>query len=288
MMAGSNKRAASSISATPPRKTRSATSAEQQASAHVNTAKVSRRSVRTNGPITCCDFGLDRVEKYRNADFCHPCKLWDENLGGRASRNSERFRCQRTHQSLTSPQLRSSKWFMRNKEPINAANEEPMEEHRSQGRKANSPRRRSNNKFYGSCYYWSKLQACRMEKAADMEKLTAEVEMLKARLAKADAAKSKYHTDLKKTKRLLSKFEIRMEKLLAKKKNEKPVSVIEGIHSALDQLISSYYSKFHLKTLLKDICDAFWTWRSGATQDTLLEKSRSHFREHVFSPLKIC
>jgi hypothetical protein len=92
-MAGSNKRAASSISATPPRKTRSAASAEQQAS-HVNTAKVSRRSVRTNGPITCCDFGLDRLEKYRNADFCHPCKLWDENLGGRASRNSERFRCQ--------------------------------------------------------------------------------------------------------------------------------------------------------------------------------------------------
>jgi hypothetical protein len=122
------------------------------------------------------------------------------------------------------------------------------------------------------------------KKAADMEKLTAEVEMLKARLAKADAAKSKYHTDLKKTKRLLSKFEIRMEKLLAKKKNEKPVSVIEGIHSALDKLISSYYSKFHLKTLLKDICDAFWTWRSGATQDGFLEKSRSHLREHVFSP----
>jgi hypothetical protein len=33
---------------------------------------------------------------------------------------------------------------------------------------------------------------------------------------------------------------------------------------------------------MKDICEALWTWRGGATQDALLEKSRKYFREHIF------
>jgi hypothetical protein len=53
-------------------------------------------------------------------------------------------------------------------------------------------------------------------------------------------------------------------------------------------MTNCYYPKFRLKNLLKDIFEAFWTWRGGATQDALLEKSRRHFSEHVFSPLEIC
>jgi hypothetical protein len=39
---------------------------------------------------------------------------------------------------------------------------------------------------------------------------------------------------------------------------------------------------------MKNICESLWTWRGGATQDALLEKSRKYFREHIFSPMNIC
>ncbi len=108
------KRASSLLSLTPPRVTRSTTSA-QECLSPVNPTKFPRRSIRTNGPITCCDFGLDRVQKFPNGDFCHPCKMWDDRdviASHRASRTSKQYKCVRIHQSLSSPQRKDSKWWL--------------------------------------------------------------------------------------------------------------------------------------------------------------------------------
>ena len=75
-MESSRKRVSTLVSLTPPPVTRSVSSA--QASSPVRQIKIARRSAQTNGPITCCDFGMDRLQKFPGADFCHPCKLWDD------------------------------------------------------------------------------------------------------------------------------------------------------------------------------------------------------------------
>jgi hypothetical protein len=91
--------------------TRSVSSA--RACSLVRVIKFARRSARTNGPITCCDFGIDRLEKFPGADFCHPCKLWDDRdvLNSRISRSSRRYACKRTHETLFKPQQRAVQWW---------------------------------------------------------------------------------------------------------------------------------------------------------------------------------
>jgi len=39
---------------------------------------------------------------------------------------------------------------------------------------------------------------------------------------------------------------------------------------------------------MRNICDAFWTWRDGVCQDFLIEKAKNYLRVNVFSPLCIC
>jgi hypothetical protein len=73
------------------------------------------------------------------------------------------------------------------------------------------------------------------DSAAEMERLQEEIHRLKVRLCDANKAKSKYHMDLKETKRLLRKFKHCSNSLLTEKQDEKPASVIDGIHSALDK-----------------------------------------------------
>jgi hypothetical protein len=76
-MSSSKKHTSSHVSLTRPRITRSVVNSGE-ARSPARLLKVAHRSTHVNGPTTCCDFGLDRVEKYPDADFCNPCKLWDE------------------------------------------------------------------------------------------------------------------------------------------------------------------------------------------------------------------
>jgi hypothetical protein len=104
-MASARKHSSSLLSLTPPRLTRSATLARESVSP-VKQVKFPRCSTHANGPITCCDFGVDCLEKFPDADFCHLCKLWDDRdiCSSRVSRNSKNYMCQRSHDSLSSPQ----------------------------------------------------------------------------------------------------------------------------------------------------------------------------------------
>jgi len=74
MMSSSKKHTSSLVSLTPLRITRSVVNSDN-ACAPVRLLKVARQSARVHGPITYCDFGLDRLEKFSNANFCHPCKV---------------------------------------------------------------------------------------------------------------------------------------------------------------------------------------------------------------------
>jgi hypothetical protein len=73
-MSSSKKCTSSHVSEMPPHL--NAISAKAHSPVHL--VKVAHRSARINAPIKCCEFGLDRVERLPGADFCHPCKLWDE------------------------------------------------------------------------------------------------------------------------------------------------------------------------------------------------------------------
>jgi len=68
----------------------------------------------------------------------------------------------------------------------------------------------------------------------------------------------------------------------------KPISIKDGIHNALDQLIKDHNPKYRMKNLLKDISDALWLWKGGICQDAFLDKAKRHLRQNVFSLLKIC
>jgi len=111
-MSSSKKRTSSHVSLTLPCVTWSVANSGE-ARSPVWLLKVSRRSARVNGPITCCDFGLDRVEKFPDADFCNPCKLWDERdiSNKRNSCNSRRNACQRHHQSIFAPKEKEVQWW---------------------------------------------------------------------------------------------------------------------------------------------------------------------------------
>jgi hypothetical protein len=86
------KRDAALVSITPPRVTRSISSSQYINSPVKQIHKFPRRSARTNGPITCCDFGLDHLKDFSAGDFCHPCKLWDDRdpMNSRISCSSHR------------------------------------------------------------------------------------------------------------------------------------------------------------------------------------------------------
>jgi hypothetical protein len=85
-----------------------------EVSSPVRVLKIARRSNRLNDPITCCDFGLDRIEKFPGADFCHPCNLLDDRgiLNKCLCHNSKQYACQRTHESLCNPQKIVHHWWV--------------------------------------------------------------------------------------------------------------------------------------------------------------------------------
>jgi hypothetical protein len=54
-------------------------------------------------------------------------------------------------------------------------------------------------------------------------------------------------------------MEEQIKQLRQHMQTRKPSSIKDGIHDALDTLIKSYYPKFRLKNLVKDISEALWT-----------------------------
>lgn len=106
----SKKRGSSLVTLTPPRLTRAA-AVQNQSPARL--VKVARRSARYNGPITCCEFGRDRLEKYPLAEFCHPCKMWDDRdvLNNKLSRTMAKYTCKMNHVSLHEPQSQVKHWW---------------------------------------------------------------------------------------------------------------------------------------------------------------------------------
>jgi hypothetical protein len=226
-MASTRKRASCLVSLTPPRVTLFATLAQE----HVSPAKqikFPRRSIRTNGPITCCDFGVDRLQKFPGADFCHPCKLWDDRdiFSSRASRNSKKYMCQRAHNSLSSPQQLVSKWWnLSDRQQSNVTVDAPSTPV-SRGLMP-SPRQRNNNKYI-RIYCKKKLDNYKKDSAAELERLHEEVYKLNAKLNNANKARSKLHTDLKKAKRMVNSLQQRNSTLVAKKMMNGQVQLKKG------------------------------------------------------------
>jgi hypothetical protein len=165
--------------------------------------------------------------------------------------------CQRAHNSLSPPQQLVSKWWnLSDRQQSNVTFDAPSTP-ASRGSML-SPRQRNNNK-YTRIYYKKKLDNYKKDSAVELERLHEEVYKLNAKLNDANKARSKLHTNLKKAKRMVNSLQQRNSTLVAKKSDEWPSSVKEGIHSMLDNLIIHYYPKFRLKNLMKDICEALWT-----------------------------
>jgi hypothetical protein len=67
-----------------------------------------------------------------------------------------------------------------------------------------------------------------------------------------------------------------MKQLRQVKQTRKQSSIKDGIHDALDILIKTFYPKFHLKNLMRDITEAIWIWREGVYQDFLVHKAKKY------------
>jgi hypothetical protein len=93
---------------------------------------------------------------------------------------------------------------------------------------------------------------------------------------------------LKKANRKLQQMQEKIRKLQSEKDQRKPSSMKDAIPDMLDFLIGTYFPRFQLKSLMRNIFDAFWTWRDGVCQDFLIEKAKNYVRVNVFSPLCIC
>jgi hypothetical protein len=251
-----------------------------QASSPVRQIKFARRSARINAPITCCDFGMDRLQKFPGADFCHPCKLWDDRdvLNSRISRFSRRYACQRTHESIDKPHQKVAQWWSSATQSLSVPAVLESE--------STDPKRSSNRKWQRA-YNWHYFHL-RRNMGDQLNCAVQQTMALQHKLDDARKQAEKYRNDIKKLKRQLKNKEEQMKQLRQEKQTTKPTSINHGIHDALDHLIKSFYPKFRLKNLMKSITEAIWTWREGVCQDSLVHKAKKYLSKHVFSPLNIC
>jgi hypothetical protein len=224
--------------------TRSTTSA-QECLSPVNPTKFPRRSIRTNGPITCCDFGLDRVQKFQNVDFCPPCKMWDDRdviASRQASRTSKQYKCVRIHQSLSSPQWKDSKWWLLHcKEQSDVAvsvQPSTVLPGALPGPSSAKPDKPKQRKIGLKVSFWKRMYNIQKISAKEKGRLHAIIERLEVKLDSASKAKAKFYTDLKKCQWMLKKVQQRNNRLVLKKKQNKPTCIKVGIQSSLDDLIA--------------------------------------------------
>jgi hypothetical protein len=280
-MSSSKKRSSSHVSATPPRVTR-LSAISLQARSPVRSVKVARRSARINAPITCCEFGLDRAEKFPNADFCHPCKMWDERdiSNTRANRHSKRYACQRTHESIFAPQQKEVQWWNISKKltPLS-----PI---------VSVPSYSCSSKAIAKRTWWkSRSRQAAIERNHFTQQLEGAMQLndeLNIKLEEAQRRAEKLRLDLKKANKELKRLQIRVKKLKEDQQQRKPSSMKDALPASLDFLIHTQFPRFRLKSLLKDISEAVWSWRDGVCQDFLIEKAKKHLKANVFSPLRIC
>ena len=66
--------------------------------------------VTRNNPVTCIDFGVDRIEKYVDGHFCSQCFYYEQRLlevgiskHHLVNRNSRTYKCTISHPSKTTP-----------------------------------------------------------------------------------------------------------------------------------------------------------------------------------------
>jgi len=285
----SKKRTSCLVSLTPPRVTRSVANSSE-VSSPVRVLKVARRSNRLNAPITCCDFGLDRTEKFPGADFCHPCKMWDDRdpLNTRLCRTSTRYACKRRHESLFRPCQKVQPWWNigagTTSRPSPAAIDADADV-------PDAPEC-SNIKRVVKRRWWNSHSRKECDLRRGMKQQLEEAcqynEELTAQLDDARKRAEKYRMDLKKANRKVRQMELKVQKLRSEKDTRTPNCLKEAIQDMLDHLIATYFPRFRLKSLMKDIIEGFWTWRDGVCQDVLIEKSKNYLRANVFSPLRIC
>jgi hypothetical protein len=110
---------------------------------------------------------------------------------------------------------------------------------------------------------------------------------LSSKLDDARKHAEKFRQDLKKANRKLQQMQEKIRKLQSEKDQRKPSSTKDAIPDILDFLICTYFPGFQLKSLMRNICDAFWTWRDGVCQGFLIEKAQNYLCINVFSPLHI-
>ncbi len=87
---------------------------------------------------------------------------------------------------------------------------------------------------------------------------------------------------------MLKPLQDRVKKLQEDNNQWKPSSMKDVIPSSFDFLIETYFPWFRLKSLLKGICENFWTWRDGVRQGFLIEKAKNYLCCNIFSSLNIC
>lgn len=284
------KRPSSLVSLTPPRVTRSA--AARDANENSPVAKIARRSTRRSAPITCCDFGVDRAARYPKADFCNPCRLWDERdiFNSRNRRDSKRFACTRNHLSLVAPQMLGIQWWNK----VGSAPADPSNGGLSPSSTADVQNSTSpvTKRVPVRVSWWrsrSRKAYLQNKKVSDELQLAQQnVDELIRKLDEAWSRGEKFRVDLKKANRDMKRLREQVKKLKEEKERQRPSSMKEAITNSLDYIIRTYFPRFRLKTLMKDISESLWTWNDGICQDFLIEKAKLHFRHNIFSPLRIC
>jgi hypothetical protein len=257
--------------------------------------KVPHRSARTNAPITCCDFGVNRLIDFPHGDFCHPCKLWENRdpTNSRISRSSRRYACQRTHESLICPQMKERSWWDKS-----GAEEKRGEEEKESRSALSSPAasplriifRRKGGIVAAAKYHGLRMVMRKKLNVAELDRNELQEKLVAAerRAKDAESRTEKYRTDLKKCQSSRRKADKLVKQLRLEKATSKPSCIKVGIHDALDQLIKDHYPRFRIKNLLNDIADALWLWREGICQDAFVDKAKKHLKENVFSLLNIC
>ena len=206
----------------PPQVTHSVANSSE-VSSPVRVLKIARRSYRLNAPITCCDFGLDRIEKFPGADFCHPCKLWDDRdiLNKRLCRNSKRYACQRTHESLCNPQKIQHHWWD-SKSSKSPAVDVDTALPSSSSMRANVKSRWWNSRAKKDFELWKRFNQQLHDAFHNNNELS-------SKLNDARKRAEKFRQDLKKANRKLQQMQEKIKKLQSEKDQRKPSSMKDAI-----------------------------------------------------------
>ena len=232
---------------------------------------------------SCTDFGPQREHNYPGYLFCKGCKEWDDRPreNKRAKRSQNRYKCTAGHTSFLHPTTRSTDWM-----PSKLRKREDEEELFSNST-INDEHMEGTQEIENELFRDPERVTRTPDTVQEIDALKAQIEDLEREVMILNSMHTQGQEKIKKLqndKNALNNTIHRMKRELEVLKMQKPASVREGVLSAIDSVVKTFFRRLSPKRIGKEISDACWEYRDGVAKFSIMQKARKYLREHVFTP----